>query len=84
MEGEKLKAKYGPDIVFWGGGVDTQKTLMFGTPAAVRREVLDRCQVFGKGGGFIFNAVHNIQANVPTQNIVALFDAFKEFHGARG
>lgn len=84
MEGEKLKAKYGPDIVFWGGGVDTQKTLMFGTPAAVRREVLDRCKVFGKGGGFIFNAVHNIQANVPTQNVVALFDAFKEFHGARG
>jgi hypothetical protein len=84
MEGEKLKAKYGPDIVFWGGGVDTQKTLMFGTSAAVRREVLDRCQVFGKGGGFIFNAVHNIQANVPTQNVVALFDAFKEFHGARG
>ncbi len=46
--------------------------------------VLDRCKVFGKDGGFIFNAVHNIQANVPTQNVVALFDAFKEFHGARG
>jgi hypothetical protein len=84
MEGEKLKAKYGPDIVFWGGGVDTQKTLMFGTPAEVRKEVLGRCEVFGKGGGFIFNAVHNVQANVPIQNVVAMFDAFKEFHGARG
>jgi uroporphyrinogen-III decarboxylase len=81
MEPEKLKKKYGGDIVFWGGGVDTQKTLMFGTPASVRDEVLRRSEVLGKGGGFIFNAVHNIQANVPLKNVAAMFEALKEFGG---
>jgi hypothetical protein len=81
MEPEKLKADFGKDVVFWGGGVDTQKTLAFGTPAEVRAEVLRRCGVFGKGGGFIFNAVHNIQANVPIPNIVAMFGAIREFNG---
>lgn len=81
MEPEKLKKKYGGDIVFWGGGVDTQKTLMFGTPASVREEVLRRSEVLGKGGGFIFNAVHNIQANVPLKNVAAMFEALKEFGG---
>jgi uroporphyrinogen-III decarboxylase len=79
MEPERLKEKYGDRIVFWGGGVDTQKTLPFGTPAEVRREVLDRCRVFGRGGGFVFNAVHNIQANTPIENIVAMFAAVREF-----
>lgn len=83
MEAEKLKAKYGRDIVFWGGGVDTQNTLAFGTPDEVRFEVLSRCRVFGKGGGFVFNAVHNIQANVPVRNIAAVFDALREFNGIR-
>jgi hypothetical protein len=78
MEAEKLKADFGRDVVFWGGGVDTQKTLAFGKPAEVRAEVLHRCEVFGKGGGFVFNAVHNIQANVPIRNIVAMFEALKE------
>ncbi len=81
MEAEKLKADFGKDLVFWGGGVDTQKTLAFGTPEEVRAEVLRRCEVFGRGGGFVFNAVHNIQANVPIRNIVAMFDAVKEFNG---
>ena len=75
---EKLAAEYGGKIVFWGGGVDTQKTLAFGTPAEVRAEVLDRCEVFGRDGGFVFNAVHNIQANVPITNIVSMFEALKE------
>ena len=83
MEPEKLKKKYGGDIVFWGGGVDTQKTLMFGTPAAVREEVLRRSEVLGQGGGFIFNAVHNIQANVPLKNVVAMFESLKEINGNR-
>jgi len=78
MDAAALKAEYGSDLVFWGGGVDTQKTLMFGTPEAVRDEVFRRVEVFGKGGGFIFNAVHNIQANVPVPNVVALFDALKD------
>ena len=78
MDAAALKAEYGSDLVFWGGGVDTQKTLMFGTPEAVRDEVFRRVEVFGKGGGFIFNAVHNIQANVPVPNVVALVDALKD------
>ncbi len=78
MEPKTLKKKYGGDIVFWGGGVDTQKTLMFGTPGSVREEVLRRCEVLGKGGGFVFNAVHNIQANVPMKNVVAMFETLKE------
>jgi uroporphyrinogen-III decarboxylase len=78
MEAEKLKADFGKDVVFWGGGVDTQKTLAFGRPEEVRAEVLRRCEILGKGGGFVFNAVHNIQANVPVRNIVAMFDALKE------
>jgi hypothetical protein len=81
MDAGKLKAEYGKDIVFWGGGVDTQRTLMFGTPGDVRAEVLGRCGTFGKDGGFIFNAVHNIQANVPAANVVAMFEAVKEFNG---
>ena len=81
MDPAALKAEYGADLVFWGGAVDTQKTLMFGTPAAVRAEVLRRCEIFSRGGGFIFNAIHNIQANVPITNVAAMFDAFREFHG---
>jgi len=83
MDAAKLKADYGADLVFWGGGVDTQKTLMFGTPAEVREEVLRRCDVFGKSGGFVFNAVHNIQANVPVGNVVAVFDALREYNANR-
>jgi len=78
MEPKTLKKKYGGDLVFWGGGVDTQKTLMFGTPESVREEVLRRSEVLGRGGGFVFNAVHNIQANVPVKNVVAMFEALKE------
>ncbi len=81
MDARILKEKYGRDIVFWGGGVDTQKTLAFGTPEEVRTEVLERCEVFGRGGGFVFNSIHNIQANVPVANIAAMFDAVKEFNG---
>jgi len=79
MDAGKLKAEFGKDIVFWGGGVDTQKTLAFGTPEAVRAEVLERCRIFSPGGGFVFNAVHNIQANVPIANIAAMFEAVREF-----
>jgi hypothetical protein len=78
MDARTLKEAFGRDIVFWGGGIDTQKTLAFGTPGEVRAEVLDRCEVFGRDGGFVFNAVHNIQANVPVRNIVAMFEALKE------
>ncbi len=81
MGADQLKAEFGDQIVFWGGGVDTQKVLPFGTPAEVRAQVLERCRVFSKGGGFIFNTIHNIQARTPVENIVAMLDAVKEFGG---
>ncbi len=83
MDPQDLKDSFGREIVFWGGGVDTQKTLPFGTPDDVRREVLERCEIFGKDGGFIFNTIHNIQARTPLENIVAMIDALKEFNGVK-
>jgi hypothetical protein len=73
-----LKERFGDQIVFWGGGVDTQKTLPFGTPEEVRREVRERVEIFGKGGGFVFAGIHNIQAGVRPENLLALFEAFRE------
>jgi hypothetical protein len=81
MEPEGLKAKYGDRLVFWGGGVDTQRVLPFGTPAEVREQVLRRCEVFSAGGGFVFNAIHNVQAGTPVANLVAMIDAVREFSG---
>jgi hypothetical protein len=81
MDPEHLKAKYGDRLVFWGGGVDTQKTLPFGTPAEVRDQVLRRCEIFAPGGGFVFNAIHNVQAGTPVANVAAMFDAVREFNG---
>ena len=83
MDPVKLKQKYGRDLVFWGGGIDTQKMLSFGTPAEVREQVLRNCEIFNKDGGFVFNTVHNIQANVPVENLVAMLDAIQEFNGKR-
>ena len=83
MEPEHLKAAYGRELVFWGGGVDTQKNLPFGTPAHVREEVLRRCEIFGKDGGYVFNTVHNVQARTPVENLVAAIDAVHEFNGNR-
>jgi hypothetical protein len=79
MAPEVLKNEFGADIVFWGGGVDTQDTLPFGTPQQIRNQVRERMRVFGKGGGFVFNTIHNIQAGVPQENLVALFDAIDEY-----
>ncbi|MBN1457263.1 MAG: hypothetical protein JW912_05380 [Sedimentisphaerales bacterium] len=77
MDPKNLKKEFGQDVVFWGGGVDTQKTLPFGTPEQVYREVFERIEVFAEGGGFVFNSVHNIQSNVPTENLLAVFEAIK-------
>ena len=81
MDPKILKQRYGDSIVFWGGGVDTQKTLPFGTPEQVRQEVLKRCETFAPGGGFVFNSIHNVQVNTPLQNMVAIFEALKEYNG---
>lgn len=81
MEPEQLKADYGDRMVFWGGGVDTQKVLPFGTPQQVREQVLRRCEIFAPGGGFVFNTIHNVQAGTPVENIVATVDAVHQFNG---
>ncbi|MFB3787449.1 MAG: uroporphyrinogen decarboxylase family protein [bacterium] len=83
MDPRHLKDAYGDRIVFWGGGVDTQKTLPFGTPGEIREEVLRRCEIFSRNGGFIFNTVHNIQANTPVENIAAMVSAVQEFNGRK-
>jgi hypothetical protein len=81
MDPAQLKERYGDKLVFWGGGVDTQKTLPFGSPDDVRKQVLDRCQIFSRNGGFVFNAIHNVQANTPVENMVSMINAVKEFSG---
>jgi hypothetical protein len=81
MDPESLKQKFGRDLVFWGGGVDTQQVLPFGTPQEVREQVLRRCEIFAQGGGFVFNAIHNIQARTPVAQMVAMIDAVREFNG---
>lgn len=83
MDPRHLKNTYGKDLVFWGGGVDTQKMLSFGTPAEVKKQVLENCDIFARDGGFVFNTVHNIQANVPVENLAAMLYAIKEFNGKK-
>jgi len=78
MEPQKLKEDFGDRITFWGGGVDTQKTLPFGVPEDVYSEVSERIRIFNKGGGFIFNSIHNIQAGTPVENVKAMIDAVKD------
>lgn len=78
-----LKSNFGDRITFWGGGIDTQQVLPFGTPEQVRREVLERCRVFSQNGGYVFNTIHNVQAGTPVKNIVAMLDAVREFNGSR-
>jgi len=78
MDPQFLKKTYGNRITFWGGGVDTQRVLQSGTPQEVKNQVRQLCDIFGEGGGFIFNTVHNLQANVPLENAIALMDALCE------
>jgi hypothetical protein len=82
MDAAELKARFGDRLTFWGGGVDTQQTLPFGSPEEVRRQVLERCEIFAAGGGFVFNTIHNVQAGTPVANLIAMFDAVAEFNGA--
>jgi hypothetical protein len=78
MDPARLKETFGERAVFWGGGVDTQKTMPFGSPDQVYREVRERIGVFNRQGGFVFNSVHNIQGNTPVENIEALFKAVRD------
>jgi len=79
MDPVELKRDFGRDIVFWGGGVDTQDVLPHGTPAQVRDDVRRNIDALAPGGGFVFNTVHNIQADVPPENIVAMVEALQEY-----
>ena len=81
MNPKKLKDEFGHDIVFWGGGADTQGVLTFGSPEQVRNHVREMIEIFAPGGGFVFNQVHNIQANVPPENVVAMFDTVIDYGG---
>lgn len=80
MAPRDLKDHAGDRLVFWGGAVDTQKTLPFGTPQQVRDQVMGRCAVFGHQGGFVCNAIHNVQAKTPVENVVAMVEALHEFN----
>jgi uroporphyrinogen decarboxylase len=79
MEPSALKEKYGRELVFWGGAIDAQRILPRATPGAVRQAVRANLEAFKPGGGYVFNNVHNIQAGIPPENIVALYDAAYEF-----
>jgi uroporphyrinogen decarboxylase len=80
MEAEGLKRDFGTDLTFWGGGCDTQRVLPNGTPAEVREHTLHQCEVLAPGGGFVFQQVHNIMANVPPANILAMYHAVQDFN----
>jgi hypothetical protein len=83
MDPEHLKSTYGGRITFWGGGVDTQQMLPFGKPEEVRKQVLERCRIFSRNGGYVFNSIHNVQPRTPVNNIVAMLKAVHEFNGER-
>jgi uroporphyrinogen decarboxylase len=83
MDTSELKRRYGNSLTFWGGGVDTQHVLPHGTPQQVRDEVRRRVEDLAPGGGFVFSTVHNVQADVPPENYLAMWEALQE-HGAYG
>lgn len=79
MDPATLKNKYGRQVTFWGGGVNTQKTLPFGTPEEVQREVRERIDIFGPGSGFVFNTIHNAQPKIPVENFMAMMETIRRF-----
>jgi len=79
MDPTVLKSRFGEQVTFWGGGVETQSTLPFGTPEQVRAQVRERLEIFGKGGGFVFNPIHNVQAKVPVENLLAMYETVREY-----
>jgi len=81
MDPLTLKREFGKDITFWGGGVDTSSVINRGTSKDIRKDVLNRCEIFAKDGGFIFAPIHNILSEVSPQNIVTVYNAVREFNG---
>lgn len=82
MDPETLKREFGRDCTFWGGGIETAGMLNIGTPEAIKAQVCRRMEIFSKGGGFVFNTVHNILPDVPAKNIVAMFSAVRDFNAS--
>lgn len=78
-----LKTHFGSRITFWGGGIDTQKALPLESPEKIKEQAKHLCDIFGDNGGFIFNAIHNVQANIPIENVVALMDALMEIRNIK-
>jgi uroporphyrinogen decarboxylase len=78
MDPAYLKKEFGRDIAFWGGGIDTQATLPAGSVEEIKTEVRRNVSIFGRGGGYVFATVHNIQADVPAENILAIFEALDD------
>jgi len=79
MDPERLKKEFGKYIAFWGGGVDTQKTLPFGKPQEVKDEVRRLIDIFFEDGGYVFNTVHDVQGNVPLENLLAMIEVIQEY-----
>ncbi len=79
MDPRELKARFGERITFWGGGVDTQLVLPTGSPEEVREQVLERIKIFGQGGGFVFNTIHNVQPKTPLKNVLAMYETVREY-----
>ena len=79
MDPRELKREFGKDLTFWGGGCDTQNVLTFGTPVEVEGEVKRRISELAPGGGFVFKQVHNIQPQVPPENILGMFEAVHKY-----
>jgi uroporphyrinogen decarboxylase len=79
MEPARLKREFGRDLVFWGGGCDTQRVLPQGNPEDIEAHVKENIEIFAPGGGFVFTPVHNIQPDVPPENIVALYHAARKY-----
>jgi uroporphyrinogen decarboxylase len=84
MAPERLKPEFGRTVAFWGGGCDTQHMLKDGTPSEIRAHVWHNLDVFAPRGGYVFTQVHNIMADVPPQNIVAMFDAVTDWSRTHG
>jgi len=79
MDRRWMKEAFGDRLAFWGGGINTQNTFPFGTPDEVRREALECLEIFAPGGGFVVNPIHNIQADVPVENILALYETARAY-----
>ncbi|RPI48511.1 MAG: methyltransferase [Chloroflexi bacterium] len=78
MDRAELKERFGDRVTFWGGGVNSQRTLPFGTPGEVRAEVRESIRLLGAGGGYVFNTIHNVQPGVPVENLLAMYEAVNE------